>query len=347
MKRILVVMIGLLLAAVWVLPVAAATNPVVQSVYLYTPDNPVCKQVTLEVLPNLRAKYGAQLELNLLDISSGKGAAVYQTLAQKYNLPAGSQSGPVVLVGDKALSGLDDIRAHYDELLAAGIQAGGVKLPDVNGLKEALSEDTTQFGENTGNTISATDATANNLAVVILILMVGLVFWQVFRRDWRNIQIKQYHKNFVPQTARWIPWLVAIGLIISCYLSYVELTANTAFCGPLGDCNAVQRSDYARILGILPVGVLGVLGNLCILGGWTFRYYGPQKLRLLASWALAGFAAFGICFSIYLTFLEPFVIHATCAWCLGSALVMSMLFWLIFETTWERPFRKAKKKNPG
>ena len=33
----------------------------------------------------------------------------------------------------------------------------------------------------------------------------------------------------------------------------------------------------------------------------------------------------GTLFSIYLTFLEPFVIGATCAWCLTSALLMTIL----------------------
>jgi uncharacterized membrane protein len=44
--------------------------------------------------------------------------------------------------------------------------------------------------------------------------------------------------------------------------------------------------------------------------------------------ALLGLTAFGVLFSIYLTFLEPFVIGATCAWCLTSAIVMTALFWL-------------------
>ena len=39
-------------------------------------------------------------------------------------------------------------------------------------------------------------------------------------------------------------------------------------------------------------------------------------------------AAFGVLFSVYLTFLEPFVIGATCAWCLTSAILMTALFWL-------------------
>jgi uncharacterized membrane protein len=34
---------------------------------------------------------------------------------------------------------------------------------------------------------------------------------------------------------------------------------------------------------------------------------------------------FGVLFSIYLTFLEPFVIGATCMWCISSAVLMIIL----------------------
>jgi uncharacterized membrane protein len=40
---------------------------------------------------------------------------------------------------------------------------------------------------------------------------------------------------------------------------------------------------------------------------------------------LLGITLFGVLFSIYLTFLEPFVIGATCAWCLASAVTMTAL----------------------
>jgi len=39
----------------------------------------------------------------------------------------------------------------------------------------------------------------------------------------------------------------------------------------------------------------------------------------------------GTLFSVYLTFLEPFVIRATCAWCLTSAILMTAL--LLFTVT--------------
>jgi uncharacterized membrane protein len=38
-------------------------------------------------------------------------------------------------------------------------------------------------------------------------------------------------------------------------------------------------------------------------------------------------ALLGTLFSIYLTFLEPFVIGATCIWCITSAIVITLLLW--------------------
>ena len=47
---------------------------------------------------------------------------------------------------------------------------------------------------------------------------------------------------------------------------------------------------------------------------------GTGALRALWVMALAGTA-----FSAYLTFLEPFVIGATCVWCITSAVVVGLL----------------------
>jgi len=46
---------------------------------------------------------------------------------------------------------------------------------------------------------------------------------------------------------------------------------------------------------------------------------------------LGALALGGTLFSIYLTFLEPFVIGATCAWCLASAILMTGLLWITAE----------------
>jgi uncharacterized membrane protein len=47
-----------------------------------------------------------------------------------------------------------------------------------------------------------------------------------------------------------------------------------------------------------------------------------------AELALLVMSLFGTLFSIYLTFLEPFVIGATCMWCVTSAIIMTLLMWL-------------------
>ena len=90
----------------------------------------------------------------------------------------------------------------------------------------------------------------------------------------------------------------------------------------------MQQSEYARLFGVLPIGVLGLVGYIMILLAWGIGRFARPRLAAYASLALLGLTAAGLLFSIYLTFLEPFVIGATCAWCLTSAIIMTALFWL-------------------
>ena len=58
--------------------------------------------------------------------------------------------------------------------------------------------------------------------------------------------------------------LIAAGLGIAGYLSYVAATDSAVLCGPLGACDAVQQSDYARLFGALPVAYLGLAAYLLV-----------------------------------------------------------------------------------
>jgi uncharacterized membrane protein len=124
-----------------------------------------------------------------------------------------------------------------------------------------------------------------------------------------------------------VPVLVVLGVGVASYLSYIEITHTEAVCGPVGDCNTVNQSPYATLFGFLPVGVLGLMGYGVVLSLWALGRVGPEAYRPRAHLALWGAALFGTLFSIYLTFLEPFVIGATCAWCLTSAVIMTLLLW--------------------
>jgi len=136
-----------------------------------------------------------------------------------------------------------------------------------------------------------------------------------------------------------IPVLALAGLGAAAYLAFVETTASEAVCGPVGDCNAVQQSPYARLFGILPIGVLGVIGYLVILALWLWQRYGPTRSTAKTAWMLPAVAIFGVLFSMYLTFLEPFVIAAVCMWCITSAVIMLLLLWSTY--LWRIPATKG------
>jgi uncharacterized membrane protein len=136
-------------------------------------------------------------------------------------------------------------------------------------------------------------------------------------------------RRTVDEPATWqswaIPLLALLGLGVAGYLAYVETQRVTAVCGPVGDCNTVQQSAYAWLLGLIPIGVLGLVGYAAILIAWAVAHYGNGQLAGLAWLALFVMTLCGTLFSMYLTFLEPFVIGATCAWCLTSAMIMTAL----------------------
>jgi uncharacterized membrane protein/thiol-disulfide isomerase/thioredoxin len=134
---------------------------------------------------------------------------------------------------------------------------------------------------------------------------------------------------------RWLmPAASLVGLLVAGYMTYVEATANPAVCGAVGNCNAVQESQYATLFGFLHVGLLGVIGYLAILGAWIVADSQEGRNADLASAALLIFTVAGVAFSAYLTFLEPFVIGASCAWCLTSALLMMLVLWFSAEEGW-------------
>jgi uncharacterized membrane protein len=122
-----------------------------------------------------------------------------------------------------------------------------------------------------------------------------------------------------------IPILSVIGLGVAIYLTFIETTNAKAVCGPVGDCNAVQASPFAKLFGVVPVGLLGAVGYIGILAAWFLGRRGRGRLAQLMPVVIFGMALFGVLFRIYLTYIELFVIHAVCIWCLTSAVIMALV----------------------
>ncbi len=148
----------------------------------------------------------------------------------------------------------------------------------------------------------------------------GMTSWQ------RLVQLGSSSDAFVQTWA--VPITALLGLGVSVYLAYVEITHVEAVCGPVGECNIVQASPYAQILGI-PVAVLGMMNYLAILVLWVVQRYAGGQLARLSALGLLGLTLIGTLFSIYLTCLELFVIRAVCAWCLSSAVITTLLMLLV------------------
>ncbi|RPH55213.1 MAG: vitamin K epoxide reductase family protein [Chloroflexi bacterium] len=179
------------------------------------------------------------------------------------------------------------------------------------------------------------DPAGNTLAIIVLIGMLAAVVWAVFLFK---------KANGISLRGRWswiIPILCIIGFGVAGYLAYVETAQVTAVCGPVGDCNTVQQSEYARLFGILSIGMLGLIGYEAIIIAWLVARFTTGRLADLAGISLFIMPFFGTLFSIYLTFLEPFVIGATCAWCLTSAVLMTVLMLLTIG-----PAKLAFSRNP-
>jgi uncharacterized membrane protein/thiol-disulfide isomerase/thioredoxin len=167
------------------------------------------------------------------------------------------------------------------------------------------------------------------LAGAVLFGMGVAVSYATLRLRMAGQRLFQFDRNPVARARTLaIPILVLLGLGVATYLAYVEVSHVEAVCGPVGECNVVQSSDYALMLGI-PVAVWGVLNFLAIGALWAGQRQLSGRWANLSALGLLGLTLFGTLFSIYLTCLELFVIRAVCAWCLSSAVITTLLMLLV------------------
>jgi len=111
--------------------------------------------------------------------------------------------------------------------------------------------------------------------------------------------------------------LVLLGVAIAGYLTYIHYAGIQPACST-GGCETVQTSEWADIYG-MPVALLGLIGYLLILGS-LLVLRGDAQLFVSAALSLVGFV-----YSGYLTYQELFTIKAICQWCVGSAVILTLL----------------------
>lgn len=307
---------------------AQAQSPVVHAVLFYSPSCPHCKDVIEGLLPALDQKYGSQLLIFGVNTYTEQGNALYESYVEVYEVPPEMQGVPVLVVADQYMVGSGEIPARFPGIIEEGLEAGGIDWPPIPGLAEAIEGATNPESDDPPAVINemtlkekfAGDLAGNILSVIVLVGMLGAVTFAGINLNKPAVKSKKPNPTWL------IPVLSLIGIGIASYLAYVELNQVEAVCGPVGNCNTVQQSSYATLFGFLPIGVMGVLGYITIIISWLAGLLDLSRYNRIFKLALWLLTLFGTLFSIYLTFLEPFVIGATCMWCLTSAVIMTILF---------------------
>jgi uncharacterized membrane protein len=114
------------------------------------------------------------------------------------------------------------------------------------------------------------------------------------------------------------------GLLVAVYLYLYKIgRIGTLACGS-GACEAVQTSQWSRFLGV-EVALIGIVGYALLLAVALAALQPALAERRWLVTALTALAAGGVLFTAYLTYLELFVIHAVCRWCVGSAAIITSI----------------------
>ncbi len=118
--------------------------------------------------------------------------------------------------------------------------------------------------------------------------------------------------------------LSILGALDALYLLIYKITGNNQMCLGNGGCHNVNFSSYSEIYGI-PVSLLGLVAYLVIIAV-VFLESRLQFAEENGPLAVFGISLVGVAFSAYLTYLEFFVIHAVCPFCITSAIVITLIF---------------------
>jgi uncharacterized membrane protein len=338
-------------------------QPVVRAVMFWMDTCGHCHYVIEEVLPPLKDQYQNQLEITLIELQTTEDIDLLYQTAAALGIAKEEVGVPFLVIGDQVLKGSAQIPAELPGLIEHYLAQGGVDYPNLPTLAEVLpasalaatTEGLCNAGASCSEGLSAaqTDAlsieaqspenrapaqpsnipieatTYSNGFTLAIFVMVGMFVSLLFvgiafvRGAPALPRIFSMHGI---ETA--LPVLCLIGLGVAGYLAFVEIREVRAICGPVGDCNTVQSSPYARLFGVLPVGVLGIAGYLAILTAWLYHRLWRDRIARYMPIIVFSMTFFGVLFSLYLTFLEPFVIRAVCIWCIISAVIMTLLLLL-------------------
>lgn len=113
------------------------------------------------------------------------------------------------------------------------------------------------------------------------------------------------------------------GLADTAYLAAKHFAGTDVNCAILKGCDRVLASPYAVVGGNIPLALIGMAYYFLLL---ILALLYLQNKNKNAAFLFFGLSALGFLFSIWLTYLQFFVINALCLYCLSSAVFTTILF---------------------
>jgi hypothetical protein len=119
---------------------AQSEKPVVRAVMFWMESCGHCHYIMDDVLPPLQDQYGEQLEFLLIELMTIEDTDLLYQMAESYGIPKNNVSVPLLFIGDRALSGSQQIPRELPGLIEAFLSAGGIDFPQAPGLEAFIME---------------------------------------------------------------------------------------------------------------------------------------------------------------------------------------------------------------
>lgn len=118
--------------------------------------------------------------------------------------------------------------------------------------------------------------------------------------------------------------VAVVGVIDSVYLTVEHVSGRSVRCVVVSGCDAVLSSGYATVGDAFPLAALGALAYFLVFSLATLAAFGYRVRG-----ALAALVALMFAFTLWLLYVQAFVLHAFCTYCLLSAAVTTTLAILV------------------
>lgn len=126
--------------------------------------------------------------------------------------------------------------------------------------------------------------------------------------------------------------IVALGgLAIAITIHYVKRNKKQLICPTGSDCNVVITSRYSKFLGV-PLEYLGIAYFSLVFVTYAVRIIFPYFLPTSFQIVLLIITISAVTFSLYLLFIQAFLLRQWCIWCILTAMFSITIF--LFSLIW-------------